>query len=204
MILPQSYNAALLLMILSMLCLGSWAVTFKLAGKWRFELYYFDYAFGVMLAAVAIALTVGSMGWDGFSLFDDIAHAGRRQLLFGFLAGAIFNLANMLLMAAIAVGGLAVAFPIGFGVAIIGAVLMNYADTPSGNAMLLYAGCLLILLAVILDSAAYRLRAVARHEDSAKAGRTKKLTRRSQAAQRHRFVRGQRAADVRIRAHAGK
>jgi glucose uptake protein len=104
MILPQTYAAALCLMVLSMLCWGSWANTYK-ASKWRFELYYFDFAVGLLAVAFLIAITAGSLGFDGFTFFDDMFHAGKRQWLYGFVAGVVFNLANMLLMAAIAVAG---------------------------------------------------------------------------------------------------
>src|SRR6516164_4212813 len=111
MILPQSYSAVMFLMILSLVCLGSWASAFKFAGKWRFELFYFDFAIGLLVAAAIYAFTVGNLGYDGFNFLDDLQHAGKRQWLFGFLAGVIFNFANMLLMAAVSVSGLAMAFP---------------------------------------------------------------------------------------------
>jgi len=81
MILPQTYDVVLVLMILSLICLGSWASMFKLAGKWRFELFYFDFAVGLALAAVIFAFTVGNLGFDGFNFLDDLQHAGKRQLL---------------------------------------------------------------------------------------------------------------------------
>src|SRR5258708_4715620 len=133
MILPQTYAAALLLTIVSMLCWGSWANTFKLAGKWRFELFYFDYSLGVLLAAAIYALTFGDMGTDGFGFLDDLSHAGKRQIGFGVLGGVIFNLANMLLVAAISVAGLAVAFPVGIGMALVIGVIWNYILKPQGN-----------------------------------------------------------------------
>src|SRR5438309_10515972 len=119
MTLPHTYLAALLLTILSMVCWGSWANTFKLAGKWRFELFYFDFAIGVIVAAVFYALTFGNLGFDGFLFMDDLMHTGRRQVFDGFLGGVVFNLANMLLVAAISLACMAVAFPIGIGMALI-------------------------------------------------------------------------------------
>ena len=83
MILPSTYSAALLLTILSMICWGSWANTFKLTGKWRFELFYFDYAVGVLLAAVVAAFTFGSMGGEEFfsylNISDSLHRAGGEQ-----------------------------------------------------------------------------------------------------------------------------
>jgi len=63
-----------------MLCWGAWANTFKATGiKWRFELYYIDFAIGMLLAATVIALTFGNLGFDGFSILDDLRLAGKRQ-----------------------------------------------------------------------------------------------------------------------------
>ena len=177
MILPQTYFAALLVMILSMICWGSWANTYKLAGKWRYELFYFDYALGVLAVAVIYAFTFGNLGFDGFLLIDDLMHAGKRQWFYGFTAGVIFNLANMLLMAAISVAGLAVAFPIGIGLALVIGVVWNYAIRPEGNPMLLFGGCLVILVAVLVDALAYRGLAVLRHEELARAGKAKSTRR---------------------------
>ena len=177
MILPQTYAAALFLMILSMLCWGSWANTYKLTGKYRFELFYFDYALGLLAAALVLAFTAGSLGYDGFTFMDDLMHAGKRQWFYGFVAGVIFNLANMLLVAAISVAGMAVAFPVGIGLALIVGVCLNYLVKPAGDPALLFAGCALVVVAIILDALAYRLLARIRHEESARAGRAKSTRR---------------------------
>src|ERR1039458_2872931 len=107
MILPQNYQAVLFLMVLSLLCLGSWASAFKFAGNWRFELFYLDFAIGLLLASVILAFTLGNIGYDGFNFLDDLQHVGKRQWMWVFLAGLIFNFGNMLLMAAVSVSGLA-------------------------------------------------------------------------------------------------
>src|SRR5690242_120738 len=119
MILPQTTFQSLILMIVSLICLGSWAITYKLSGKWRFELYYMDFALGAVFAGVMYAATTGSLGFDGFALGDDLAHAGRLQWMFAFLAGAIFNLANMLIVASMSVSGMSVAMPVGLGLSLI-------------------------------------------------------------------------------------
>src|SRR6476659_1353274 len=126
MTLPQTYIAALALTILSMLCWGSWANTFKMTGSWRFELFYFDYSIGVLLAAALAAFTFGTMGSDGFQFMDDLLQTGKRNIFYGFLGGAVFNLANMLLLAAISVAGMAVSFPVGFGTALVIGVIWNF------------------------------------------------------------------------------
>jgi glucose uptake protein len=170
MILPQTYYATLGLLILSMLCWGSWANTLKLTGKWRFELYYFDYAFGTLLAAAVAAFTFGSLGFDGFSFLDDLLLTGKRNLALGAAAGAVFNLANMLLVAAITVAGMAVAFPMGIGLALVIGVVWSYLLNPVGSPVLLFGGAALVLGAVIINSVAYRLRERARQLERAKQG----------------------------------
>lgn len=156
MILPHTYSAALLLTILSMLCWGSWANTFKMAGKWRFELFYYDYSLGVLIAAAIFALTFGNFGNEGFPFVDDLMKAGKRQIFFGGMGGIVFNLANMLLVAAISVAGLAVAFPVGIGLALVIGVVWNYILKPQGNPTLLFTGAAIVVAAIIVDALAYR------------------------------------------------
>ena len=155
MILPTTYAVALLLLILSMICWGSWANTFKLAKNWRFELFYFDYAIGVVLAAVVAAATFGSMG-ENLSFMDNLSITGKRQMALAFVAGGVFNLANMLLVAAISLSGMAVAFPVGIGLALVIGVIWNYLLQPAGNPYLLFGGALIVVLAILVDALAYR------------------------------------------------
>jgi glucose uptake protein len=173
MILPHTYLATLAVVFLSMICWGSWANTQKMAGKWRFELFYFDYAFGVLVTAVIFAITLGSLGFDGFSFTDDLINAGKRYWAMGFGAGVIFNLANMLLVAAIAVAGLSVAFPVGIGLALIIGVIWNYVIKPQGNPILLFVGCALVVGAILVDAIAYRLLEVMKFERLAREGKAK-------------------------------
>ena len=179
MILPQSYPSVLFLMVLSLLCLGSWASAYKFAGKWRFELFYLDFAIGLLLASVIFAFTVGNLGYDGFNFLDDLQHAGKRQWMYVFIAGLIFNLGNMLLMAAVSVCGLAVAFPMGMGMALLLGTGLGIASRPAGNSLLLGMGCLLILTSIIVNAVSYRIMGVAQHEALARAGRAKSTRRPS-------------------------
>lgn len=176
MILPQTYAVAVFLMVLSMICWGSWASTYK-AARWRFELYYFDFSFGLLIAAVIFAFTVGSMGFDGFTFFDDLLHAGKREWFLAFLAGMVINLANMLLMAAIAVSGMAVAFPVSAGLALIIGVLATHFQQSAANPLLTFAGCVLVFGAILAAGAAYRFINVIRHEASARAGKARSTRR---------------------------
>ncbi|MEO8594039.1 MAG: hypothetical protein ABI759_12020 [Candidatus Solibacter sp.] len=166
-------------MVLSLLCLGSWASLFKFAGKWRFELFYLDFALGLMLAAVIYGFTVGNLGYDGFNFLDDLQHAGKRQWMFVFIAGLVFNLGNMLLLSSVSVSGLAVAFPTGMGTALLVGTMLGLAGRPAGNTLLLGLGCLLILTAIIVDVVAYRIMGVAKHEVQARAGLAKSTRRPS-------------------------
>jgi glucose uptake protein len=176
MILPQTYAVTIFLMVFSMICLGSWASTYKASG-WRFELYYFDFSFGLLIAAAILAFTVGSMGFDGFTFLDDMLHAGKRQWFYAFMAGVLFNLANILLMAAIAVAGMTVAFPISAGLALIAGVVIARFQKPTGNPLMAFAGCVLIFFAILVAAAAYRFINEIRHEAKARAGKSKSTRR---------------------------
>jgi glucose uptake protein len=151
-----------------MLCWGSWANSFKLTKKWRFELFYFDFAFGVVVASVIAAFTFGSMG-DELSFLDNLMYtAGKRQIAWGFAAGAVFNLANILLVAAISIAGLAVAFPVGIGLALVIGVVWSFILKPAANPLFLFSGALLVLLAIAIDALAYRVHAERTATKSAK------------------------------------
>ncbi|MCU1237649.1 MAG: putative integral rane protein [Candidatus Solibacter sp.] len=177
MILPQSYPVVLFLMILSLFCLGSWASAFKFAGRWRFEMFYFDFAIGLFVAAMIYAFTVGNLGYDGFSFIDDLQHAGKRQWMYGVMAGLVFNFGNMLLMAAVSVAGLTVAFPMTMGIALLVGTALGFAGRASGNSTMLGLGCVLVLTSVIVNAVMYRMMAVAQHETLARSGHAKSTRR---------------------------
>ncbi|MGA2808161.1 MAG: AcrB/AcrD/AcrF family protein [Terracidiphilus sp.] len=168
MLLPETYQAALLLMILTMLCWGSWANTLKLCPGFRFQLFYWDYAFGLAAGAIVLGLTGGSFGHSGPTFLSDLAHTPIRPILFAVAGGVVFNIANLLLVAAIDVAGLAVAFPVGIGLALIVGAISSYLFNPAGNPLLLFGGVALVTVAIVLDAAAYRLR-----ESSSKAATTR-------------------------------
>jgi glucose uptake protein len=157
MFVVHSYPLAVVFCVLTMFCWGSWATTRKLARPdWRFELFYWDYTLGVLLIALAFGLTLGSSGTEGRAFFLDLSQASTASVVSALLGGAIFNLANILLVAAIEIAGMAVAFPVGIGLALIIGVIMNYLAAPIGNVALLSAGVFLVILAIVLDALAYR------------------------------------------------
>jgi len=162
MTLPHLYATTLALTILTMLCWGSWANVLKLAKGWRFELLYYDYSIGVALAAALAGLTFGAWGSDGIRFVDDLGRAGGVNILCGFAGGVVFNLSNILIVGAIAVAGMGVAFPIGVGLALVVGVVWNYTVNPQGNPFLLCLGVALIVGAILVDAIAYRAHAVSR------------------------------------------
>ena len=160
MYIVSSYPFAIILCMVTMLCWGSWANTQKLAEKsWRFELFYWDYVIGIVLMSQLFAFTLGSVGEEGRSFIPDLAQAEAGNLFNAFLGGIIFNAANILVVAAISVAGMAVAFPVGIGIALVLGVLINYLASPQGNVNWLFTGVALITLAIVLDALAYRKKA---------------------------------------------
>ncbi len=152
-----SYPVAVALCFITMLCWGSWANTQKLASKeWRFQLFYWDYAIGVLLLALILAFTLGSSGGGGRGFLADLSQARGHWLGSAFMGGVIFNLSNILLVAAIDIAGMAVAFPVGVGLALVIGVVSTYAVSPQGNVALLGLGVSCVGVAIILDALAYR------------------------------------------------
>lgn len=152
---PTSFAVALVMTILSTICWGSFANTFKLTKNYRFELYYWDYAIGIVLIAVVLALTMGSVHGGPDSFLANVRTAAISNLVFAAVGGFIFNIANVLLIAGIDIVGLAVAFPIAIGIALVEGVVLSYALQPKGNAALLGAGVIMAIVAVILVGKAY-------------------------------------------------
>ncbi|MEP7366304.1 MAG: AcrB/AcrD/AcrF family protein [Acidobacteriota bacterium] len=153
---PSEYIQALLLLICSMLCWGSWGNALKLMETCRFELFYWDYVFGTTLVSIVLAFTLGSFGSSGPPFLSDLSAATTAGIAYGFAGGAVFNLSNILLTGAIEVAGLAVAFPVGVGLSIVIGVVLNYIITPKNDPILLFTGVLLIIIAILIDAAAFR------------------------------------------------
>ncbi|HXH99888.1 MAG TPA: hypothetical protein VNI52_06445 [Sphingobacteriaceae bacterium] len=145
MFILENYGLAVAFCIVTMICWGSWANTQKLADtSWRFELFYWDYVLGILLLSLIFAFTLGSTGSQGRSFMEDISQAHGANIKSALLGGVVFNIANILLIAAISIAGMSVAFPVGIGIALILGVLDNYMDNPIGNATILFTGVALI------------------------------------------------------------
>lgn len=155
---PETYLITLLFMTTSMICWGSWANTVKLAPGYRFQLFYWDYVVGLVLGAVLWGMTLGSFGSTGSPFLADLHNADTTHILYAVVAGVIFNVANLLLVAAIDIAGLAVAFPVGIGIALVVGAVSSYLVSPGGNAILLFGGIALVLAAIVCDAIAYRER----------------------------------------------
>jgi glucose uptake protein len=157
MFIPQSYSLAVILCIVTMLCWGSWGNTQKLSGKsWRFELFYWDYVTGILIFSLLLGFTLGSIGENGRSFTADIAQADGKNIFNAFIGGVVFNASNILLVAAMAIAGMAVAFPVGVGIALALGVIINYIFVPKGNPVILFTGLALIVAAIIIDALAYK------------------------------------------------
>ena len=157
MFVPELYAVALFMLIVSMFGWGSWANCYKVSPGWRFELFYWDYVWGILLIITLLALTLGRtdpLSPDSF--FNNPRSADGRHILFAFLGGAIWNVATIILMAAISIAGMAVAFPVGIGLALVIGSVLTYFITPLGNPWLLFGGIALVCLAILFDAMAYR------------------------------------------------
>ncbi len=156
MVIIQSYALAVFMCVITMLCWGSWGNTQKLASKeWRFQLFYWDYTLGVVLLMLLAGLTMGSVGVGGRSFLADLGQASYAALISAFIGGVVFNFANILLVSAIDIAGMAVAFPVGIGLALVIGVVDNFIRAPKGNPVVLFIGVALVVLAIIFDAIAY-------------------------------------------------
>lgn len=160
MFIVNSYALAVILCFVIMLCWGSWGNTQKLAAKtWGYELFYWDYAVGTFLFALVLAFTLGSFGSEGRPFLQDLGQASSSSIWWIVLGGVIFNLSNILLSASVSIAGMAVAFPLGVGLALVLGVINNYRVAllqggHTGSAALLALGVALIVLAIVCNGIA--------------------------------------------------
>lgn len=156
MYIVETYTTAVILTFITMLCWGSWANTQKLAKGYRFELFYWDYVIGILLFSIILGFTLGSNGSSGQGFTENIKQADTSGILSAMLGGIIFNLSNILLVAAIAIAGMAIAFPVGIGLCMVLGVIINYIAAPQGDAFTLFLGVALVSVAIVFDALAYR------------------------------------------------
>lgn len=159
----SNYWIAIMFCIFAMVCWGSWQNTQKMVQKsWRFELFYWDLAIGVLLMAILAAFTVGSMGSVGRTFIADLKQAEASSIVYAMFGGLLWNMGNLLMVAAISVAGMSVAFPIGGGIAWVLGIILNYLNislrggTPSANPIMLWIGVLFIVVAIFFSGKSYK------------------------------------------------
>ena len=157
MFIVNSYTLAVILCFVTMLCWGSWGNTQKLAAKsWRYELFYWDYVIGMVLFSLILAFTAGSIGAEGRPFIQDLGQASWSSIGWVMLGAVVFNVSNILLSASVSIAGMAVAFPLGVGIALVMGVLNNLLLHPVAgqNTLLLWVGVVLVVLAVVCNGMA--------------------------------------------------
>lgn len=155
MFIVNSYLLAVVFCFITMLCWGSWGNTQKLAGKtWRYELFYWDYVIGMVLFALVLGLTMGSIGSEGRPFVEDLMQADGKGIVSVLIGGVIFNASNILLSASVSLAGMSVAFPLGVGLALVLGVIINYIGAPKGDPTLLFIGVALVVVAIICNGMA--------------------------------------------------
>lgn len=158
MFVVHSLPLAIFFCIVTMLGWGSWANTQKLTGKekWPFQLFYWDYAIGVVLCSLAFAATFGSHGGAGITALANVRAMHLGFIVPALLSGAIFNLSNVLLVVGIDAVGMAIAFPIGVGLALVLGTVGSFMQSPQGQPSLLFSGLTLIVFAMVMSAVAHR------------------------------------------------
>lgn len=169
MLVVTNYFVAILCCVVAMICWGSWQNTRNLASnKWRFELYYWDFVAGILITSLISAITIGSMGNEGRTFAADVVQAEWKFLGSAALGGAIWNLGTLLLVAAISVAGMSVAFPIGGGIGWLLGIAINYDPALVKNPYLLFTGMAAIILAIFISMLAYQKLAAGQKKRTAK------------------------------------
>ncbi len=156
MLLPNTATAVLVALLIALIGWGSWACFYKATKRNRFEFLAYDFTWGVVLASVVAAFTLGMFDNKDLTFQDNFLLAGRRQMAWAFGSGIIFNLANMMLLAATSVSRMSMAFPVAFGFAWAIGSIWDLAFRPGVNPMLAAAGAVVVVVAAILAYIAYR------------------------------------------------
>ena len=175
MIIVSNYPLAVTFTVLAMVCWGSWANTQKLIqSSWRFELFYWDMVTGLFLMSLIAAFTIGSLGTAGRPFLADLLQADGKSILSAMLGGVVWNLGNLLLVAAIAVAGMSIGFPIGGGIAWVLGIIVNYIlvvmdkGHSDDNTLMLFTGVGVIVAAIFLSMISYRRLASGQHKPTLK------------------------------------
>jgi len=152
---PDTYQMALVLMLTSMVCWGSWPNFLKQMAGWRLEYFYIDFSIGFLLTAVVLGQTLGSTG-DEPDHLARILQSGAREIAFAAIGGFIWSIGNLLLLNSIMIAGLAVAFPIAAIPAGVLGIGVSYWLQPVGNPLVLGTSVVVLIAAAQTTAAAYR------------------------------------------------
>ena len=152
----DSFNVAILMCVVTMICWGSHANMLKMQSKgYSYSYYYWDQAIGYLVLPLVLALTMGSIGSNGESFLSNLCNADASSWWWAIAAAFVFNLANIIFVASVDIAGMAVAFPVGMGFSLVLGVLLNYIAKPEGNPVLIFAGMLCVVVAIIINARAY-------------------------------------------------
>ncbi len=168
MYLVDNYSLAVFFTVITMICWGSWPNLQKLVPRYRFEMFYLDYALGILMFSVFMAFTFGSYGDSGRGFIADMSQAQPEFLFWATFGGFIWSTGTILITAGIAIAGMAVAFPIGGGIGWIFGILTSYIVRPESNPAYLFTGALFILAAIILSMLSYKRLATSKEKPPAK------------------------------------
>lgn len=156
MYIVTSYNVAILMCVITMICWGSHANMLKLQSKgYPYSYYYWDQAIGYFILPLILALTMGSIGKGGQAFIPNLISADISSWLWAIGAAFVFNLANIIFVASIDIAGMAMAFPVGMGLSLVEGVILTYIAKPDGNPILIFSGVICVVIAIIINAVAY-------------------------------------------------
>jgi len=152
---PDSVGTAMPLLVLSLVCWGSWGNTSKLAGNFPFPFFYTCYAISCFTTCTVLGLVFGNEDYfpshqgDKEDFVGNLKLASMEHILAALGAGTVFNVANVLLVVAIELAGLSMAFPVGIGTSLAMGTILTWVVQPGEtDVLLLFVGVGLALVAV--------------------------------------------------------
>lgn len=171
MVIIENSTLAIIFCFITMLCWGSWTSGQKLVTQSApLSIFYRDYVYGIVLTALLLAFTLGSLGSNERPFLEDIQQAALRNIALAVAGGMIFNIGNTLLTVGINISGIAVAMPVGTGLSLALGLIVNYIAKPEGNVALLALGGVLVLASIAACAFAYKAKNDDDSDDSSTKG----------------------------------
>ncbi len=103
-----------------------------------------------------VGLTAGSSGITGRGFITDISQADNENIGSAIIGGIIFNLSNILFVAALAIAGMLIAITIGVGIALVLGVHQLSSLSLWATSYYLFISVAFIIAATIASAFAYR------------------------------------------------